>query len=216
MEIWSFCNNKGGAGKTTCITNVAHSLTLKGKRVCVVDADQQGSLRDWQELAQWEDFPVVGLDRGQSLKLLKKTFSKDNFDYILIDTPGKAEGITGVAIAISDKVIIPVQPSPYDVWATKDVVDLVKERQDIAHGKPAASFLISRAIPKTKISKEVFDVLTEYGLPVLKNYTSQRVAYPSFAAEGKTVLQSKNKDAIKEINGITEDIMALSFIEEVV
>lgn len=216
MEIWSFCNSKGGTGKTTCVTNIAHSLALKGYRVCVVDADPQGSLRDWQDISGWDTFPVIGLDRGQSLRLLRKTFTQDSYDYVLVDTPGKAEGITGVAISISDKVIIPVQPSPYDVWATKDVVDLVKARQEIADGKPAAIFLISRAIPNTNIGKEVFDVLSEYGVSVLKNHTSQRVIYPASASEGKTVLKSKNKDAIAEINNIAEEISSLITIVEAV
>lgn len=206
MEIWSFCNSKGGSGKTTCVTNIAHSLVLKGKNVCAIDADPQGSLRDWQDISGCEAFPVVGLDRGQSLKLIRKTFLDGNYDYVLIDTPGKSDGLTGTAISVSDKVIIPVQPSPYDVWATRDVVDLVKARQEIADGLPKAFFLISRAIPNTNIGKDVFDVLTEYGLPVLNHFTSQRVIYPSSASDGKTVFSSRNKDAINEINEISDEI----------
>lgn len=140
MEIWSFCNSKGGAGKTTCVTNIAHGLVLKGKCVCVIDADPQGSLRDWQDISNWDLFPVVGLDRFQSLRILKKTFVKKDYDYVLVDTPGKTESITGVAISIANKVIIPVQPSPYDVWSSKDVVNLVKTRQNMFKGQPMAFF----------------------------------------------------------------------------
>jgi chromosome partitioning protein len=209
MEIWSFLNGKGGVGKTTLATNIAHALTLLGKRICVVDADPQGSVRDWQDISGWDKYSVVGLDTTQTLKMIRSTLSEKEFDYVIVDTPGRLANVVTSAVTVSDKVIIPVQPSPYDIWASMDTIELVKARQDIAAGLPASAFVISRAIANTTLGKEVFDALKEYELPILKSFTTQRVGYAKAAALGGTVFSENMKDASKEIMGIAEELILL-------
>lgn len=209
MEIWTFLNGKGGVGKTTIATNIAHALVMLGKKVCLVDADPQGSVRDWQDTSGWDKFSVIGLDRKQTLKMVRSAISAKEFDYAIIDTPGKIADIVGSAVAVSDKVIIPVQPSPYDIWATLDTIEIIRARQDIADGSPAAAFVISRAIANTKLGKEVFAALKEYSFPVLKTPTTQRVGYAKAAALGKTVFSENIKEASEEIMKITKEIMSL-------
>lgn len=209
MEIWALLNGKGGVGKTTLATNIAHSLMMQGKRVCLVDADPQGSVRDWQDTSGWDQYPVIGLDRKQTLKMIRSTVSEKEFDYVIIDTPGKIADVVGCAVAVSDKVIIPVQPSPYDIWASLDTIKLIKARQEIADDRPLACFVISRAITNTKLGKEVFEALEEYNIPILKTPTTQRVGYAKSAALGKTVFAENIKEAAEEITKITKEIMAL-------
>jgi chromosome partitioning protein len=142
--------------------------------------------------------------------MIRSVVNEKEFDYAIVDTPGRMADVVGSAVAVSDKVIIPVQPSPYDIWATHDTIELIKARQEIADGKPLAAFVISRAIKNTTLGKDVFEALAEYNLPILKNPTTQKVGYARAAALGKTVFSENIKDASEEIMKVTKEIMALT------
>jgi chromosome partitioning protein len=104
-------------------------------------------------------------------------------------------------------VLIPVQPSPYDVWATADLVELLKQRIEITNGDLKAVFVISRAIKGTKIGNEITEALLGYGLPILISRITQRVIYPTSAARGSTVLDDEPEgDAAKEIRALTAEV----------
>ena len=72
------------------------------------------------------------------------------------------------ALKAADFVLIPVQPSPYDIWATADLVDLVKQSMALLDGQFQAAFVVSRAIKGTRIGAEVAEALAGYDLPVLE------------------------------------------------
>lgn len=197
MKVISILNQKGGSGKTTIATHLARAFQLEGHNVVLVDTDPQGSARDWASVIEDQPLPVVGIDRPtleRDLKVLGKQ------DYIIIDGAPRANELAISAIKVSDAVLIPVQPSPYDLWATSELVDLVKARIDITDGKLKAAFIVSRAIKGTKLSREVGDALNDYGLWVMETHIVQRVDYPTTAAKGLTVLDtSKTSTASQEI-----------------
>lgn len=197
-------NQKGGAGKTTLATNLAHSLRLKGSEVLLVDADPQGSARDWSEASEGGICPVVALDRETLARDLPAI--TNSYDWVVIDGPPQIARISAAAVTTADVVLIPVQPSPYDIWSCADLVDIVEARRSIMNGVPLAAFVITRAITNTKLSGEVSAALKGYGLPVLKARTTQRVAYPTSAATGSTVFDDPAGPAAHEINGIREEI----------
>lgn len=202
--IISVLQLKGGAGKTTIAVNVAKAVRNLGYTVLLVDADSQGSARDWHDENGGSVLNVVGLDRPTIDKDIKR-YERD-YEYIFIDAPPHLSVMTTKIIISSDVVIIPVQPSPYDVWASKPLVDLIKQRQDITGREPRTAFVISRQITQTNIGKEVRGVLEEYGLPVLKHGTFQRVIYPECDGEGTTVVD-KQGVAHDEIMTLTEEIL---------
>ena len=103
-----------------------------------------------------------------------------------------------------------MQPSPLDIWATSDVVELIKERQTIAD-KPKAAFIVSRQIQNTQVGKDVRDVLNQSGLRVFENGTFQRIAYSDSLATGSTALDIAGK-AKEEIELITKELW--EFINE--
>jgi chromosome partitioning protein len=127
----------------------------------------------------------------------------------VIDGAPQIAKLSAAAVKIADLVLIPVQPSPYDIWACADLVDVILARWEVTNGKPKAAFVISRAIKNTKLSTEISNALAEYNLPILKAMTVQRVAYPTTAAEGKTVFVDPNSDAAKEINALKNEVLGM-------
>ena len=196
MKVIAVLNQKGGAGKTTIATHLARAFQLSGAEVLLVDSDPQGSARDWSAVRDDNPVTVVG-----DLKSLAHK------DYIIIDGAPQAANLAVSAIKAADFILIPVQPSPYDIWATSDLVDLVQQRIEMTDGKLQAAFVISRAIKGTKMSSEVGGALEGYGLPVLETRITQRVIYPGSAAQGTTVLDEyPTGDAAMEIYALAAEI----------
>lgn len=205
MKVIAVLNQKGGSGKTTIATHLARGLQIGGNSVLLVDSDKQGSARDWRAVDEDNPLPVIGLDRPTLDKDLKSLSDKD---FIVIDGSPQATDLAVSAIKASDFILIPVQPSPYDVWATSDLVDIVKQRIEMTDGNLKAAFVVSRAINNTNIGKEVAKVLLDYGLPVLNTKIMQRVSYPSSAAAGKTVfdIEAVSNSAVLEMTALVNEI----------
>ena len=205
MKVIAVLNQKGGSDKTTIATHLARALQLQGSSVLLVDSDKQGSARDWSAVNESNPVTVIGLDRPTLDRDLKNISDKD---FVVIDGSPQATDLAVSAIKAADFVLIPVQPSPYDIWATSDLVDLVKQRIEMTDNKLKSAFVVSRAIKNTKIGSEVSEVLIEYGLPVLNAKIVQRIAYPNSAAIGKTVFEteSKTSDAVAEMNALATEV----------
>ena len=111
-------NQKGGVGKTTLAVHIADAMARKKKRVLLVDADPQGSALDWAASRDGDPlFPVAGLPKPSIHKELPSL--AEGYDRVIIDGPPRVYDVARAAIMASDLVLIPVQPSPYDVWAAK-------------------------------------------------------------------------------------------------
>ena len=125
MLVISVLNQKGGSGKTTIATHLARAFQVAGHDVLLIDSDPQGSARDWSAVRDEQPVPVVGIDRPTIDRDIKAVSHKD---LIVIDGAPQAADLAISAIKASNLVLIPVQPSPYDIWAASDLVDLVKQR----------------------------------------------------------------------------------------
>jgi len=203
--ILGVLNQKGGAGKTTVSTNLARALQERGRKVLLVDSDPQGSARDWRASSDSELIPTIGLDRPTLEQDIKAISS--GYEWIVIDGAPQLEKMAVAAIKCSDIVLIPVQPSPYDIWATEDLVDVIKARQEIMNGKPKAAFIISRQIKNTRLGKEVREALSGYEIPIFENGTFQRVIYARAAVNGKTVIDAEPEgEAANEIRRIAAEL----------
>jgi len=129
------------------------------------------------------------------------------FDYIIIDGPPGVMGITKSILVSSDEVILPIGPSPLDLWSANETISLIKEAQGV-HPKLKARILISKKIPNTRIGKEIRDALEGYGLKVMKAEISQRVSYIEAMIAGQSVLDYKpDSESAKEIMDLTKEIL---------
>jgi chromosome partitioning protein len=186
-KVIALLNQKGGVGKTTLAVHIATALARKGRKVLLLDADPQGSALDWAAARQGAPlFPVVGLPKSSIHKELPTLAA--NFEFVIIDGPPRVYDVARSAIMASDLVLIPVQPSPYDVWAAKEIMDLLN---DAAIYKPGLkkAFVINRKIANTAIGRDVAEALSEYPLPVLHTPICQRVAFAESATQGLTVYE---------------------------
>lgn len=208
MKVIAVLNQKGGSGKTTVATHLARALQLEGRSVLLVDSDPQGSARDWAAVREEHSVQVVGMERPNILTRDVKRIS--DRDFVIIDGAPQAKELAIAAVKASDFVLIPVQPSPYDIWATSDLVDLVKGRIEITEGSLKAAFLVSRVISNTRIGKDVFSSLEGYDLPVLKSFVTQRVIFAESARNGETALDVlPNGEAAKEIRNLAAEILQI-------
>lgn len=209
MTVLAILNEKGGVGKTTIATQLARGLQLAGQAVIIIDSDPQGSARDWYAAAGEDNPlpPVVGMDRPPLFKNLKSV--TQGFAWAVIDGSPRIEELAVAALKVADLVLIPVQPSPYDIWAAESLVDLVRTRQEVTEGRPQAAFVVSRQIVGTKLIGEARVALEGYHLPLLKSGTSQRVIYATSAARGSTVLDEEPTGAAAgEIRSLVEELLA--------
>ena len=204
MKVIAVLNQKGGSGKTTIATHLARALQLAGHDVLLVDSDPQGSARDRAAVRDDQPVPVIGIDRPTIDRDLKSVARKD---FIVIDGAPQAADLAVSAIKAADFILIPVQPSPYDIWATSDLVDLLKQRIEMTDGRLQAAFVVSRAIKGTRIGAEVTETLEGYGLPILIARITQRVSYPTTAASGITVMDAEPQgDAADEVRALSDEI----------
>ncbi|WP_292981247.1 ParA family partition ATPase [Mycobacterium sp.] len=186
--IYSFVNQKGGVGKTTLAVNVAAERARRGRKVLLVDADPQGSALDWQAQRGHIGHPplvvVVGFPRDTIHREIDQL--GDGYDDIVIDAPGRIESVARAVIMASDVVVIPVQPSPYDVWASADVLALLEQSQ-VYKPDLIAAWVINRRIVNTGIGRDIKTQLTDYSPTLLDATVAQRVIFSEAASRGLAV-----------------------------
>lgn len=187
-KVISVLNSKGGTSKTTTAIHLARALQLAGSSVVLLDADVQGSALAWSSIGALSPALRVEGARHDALagRLAGLTPAPD---YVVIDGAAKLEAQhIGEALKVSDLVLIPVQPSPLDIWACAVLVESVRLRMEIA-GRPRGAFTVSRQVIGSALADGVQEALEAAGLPVLSARLSQRVAYVEAIAAGVTVLE---------------------------
>lgn len=205
--IIGLLNRKGGVGKTTIAVNVAATLAAARVRVLLVDADPQASALSWSSLRERDPlFPVVGIARPTLHREVPEIATK--FDVVIIDGGPGVNDLGRAAILASDLVLIPVQPSPYDVWAAAETVQQIREARRFRERLKAA-FIINRRIANTAIGRQAAIALAQFkDVPMLVATLNQRVIYAESAAQGLAVIEAApHSEAAREMGNLVQQIL---------
>ena len=211
MKIIALLNEKGGTGKSTIATNMATALHRAGKRVVLIDADPQGTARDWRA-ASPEDAdlpPVIAIDRAQ---MLASSLAGVSADIAIVDSPAKAESMAAAIVRVAHVAILVIQPSGADVWASAAAVRLIQARKD-AGGAIDAAFLVNRVSGQTKMSKAITDGdWNEYGIDQLSSTVGNRVVFAEALTNGMSVVDLPDAAAKQEIYNVIEELEAAKWL----
>lgn len=206
-RIICVAQQKGGAGKTTLVSNLAIAFLSQGKSVALLDTDPQGSL------GKWLDIREESLGEDENLRFATATaygisrairgLVKDA-DVILIDTPPKADSDVRWVLAESDLVLVPVSASKADVWATNDVLDLADRA-----GKPT-NVVMNRTRNGTRVGEQVANAVAELGANPLQSSLTNRVIYAEALGRGLGVIEAKRTGpAADEVRALADEVAAV-------
>lgn len=203
-KVITVAQQKGGAGKTTLAAHIAVALSQKGNRVAVIDIDPQGSLSYWHKIRE-ERFgegytglsfaAVSGWRVGGEVNRFRR-----QCDYVIIDSPPHTETEARTAIRAADLIIMPVQPSPTDLWAAQATLELAKNE------KIPVRVVLNRVAANSRLTQAIAEKLPELAESTLGN----RVLFAAALMEGRCATEVEPASvAAQEIKALVKEITSL-------
>ena len=207
-KIVTIAQQKGGSGKTTVAAHLAVAWARRrGKTVAILDIDPQGSLGEWLEARErrlGEDATGLGFRTasGWGSRREANALARD-YDYVIIDTPPKAEQDARVAMDVCDLIVVPVQPTPVDLWATRATLK-------VAAGEDTPAILVVNRMPsRARLTGEMIEALGEFGAATATARLGNRVSYASSIGRGSTVIEDAPRSlAAGEVDALAEELLA--------
>lgn len=203
--IITLAQQKGGSGKTTVAAHLAIALGSGGRSVAVIDVDPQGSLGEWferrearlgEEAIDLEFRTASGWGARREARNLAR-----HHDFVVVDTPPKSDIEMRPAIEAADLVVVPLQPTPVDLWATSPTLEMIAKEGN------AALLVLNRVVRRALLSAEMEAAARELGYRLAKSQLGNRVAYPSSMGSGSTVIETDpNGIAAEEVRALAKEI----------
>lgn len=200
-KVITISQQKGGAGKTTIAAHLAVALMQKRNKVAIIDIDPQGSLTHWHSIRAGKfgaDYTGLHFSATAGWRINSEISNlKREYDYIIIDSPPHTETDSKSAIRVADLLLIPVQPSPTDLWATRKTIGIAKNER-------IPYFVILNRVNNN--SKLAGEVLKELDNP-LNTQLANRVAFAACMMEGKCVTElHPTSAAALEIKALADEV----------
>jgi chromosome partitioning protein len=203
--VITIAQQKGGAGKTTLAAHLALALAAQ-RRVAVIDIDPQASLATWFRLRQERlgalasGIEVAALGGWRVAAEVERRAR--SHDILVIDSPPHAETEARIAIRAASVVLVPVQPSPMDVWATRPTLELARQE------RVPALLVLNRVPARANLTDAMAAELAALGAPVAETQIGNRVALAAALAEGKGILEAApGSRAAQEIMALAQEVL---------
>jgi len=206
MPVIALVGNKGGAGKTTLTINLSVGLERFG-RVAILDTDPQGSSTQWHSIADDENLPPV-ISATENLVGTVRDLEQDN-EFVVVDCPPSVQAPQTLSVLqVSDVALIPVQPSPFDLWASIHIENAVMQARG-SNPSLQAMLVINQLEPRTTLSQLMREALAEIEVPVADTAIRRRAVYRVSALEGRSVysMGKRGTEAAAELNQLIQEVI---------
>jgi chromosome partitioning protein len=188
MKHVLIANPKGGSGKSTLATNLAGYFAMRGKQVLLEDLDRQQSSANWLQRRP-ADAPQIHTSSKQTEKL----------DWVISDSPaGLRDDKLSDAVKAADCVIVPVQPSAFDIGATNDFLQVLAEEKSIRKNKTFVALVGMRVNMRTNSAVKLAEFMQQADLPVLA-YLRNTQVYVTAAEQGLSLFDMRASLVEQEI-----------------
>jgi len=212
--VISISNLKGGVGKTTISINLAGFLS-KSFKVFLVDSDPQGSISGWLQRRNKNDPNKL---KHQNLEVAENPYSFEdlkilrqktkNYDYIIIDCPPEDDKIMRTALSISHYTIIPVKPSPFDIYSSEKTILTKKEGLKTKAIDVKPFFLISLLKVGTLLARDIRGILKVFNIPIFKTEIADRIALTEAGIYGKTIFEYlPSHQSVEEFTKLGKEVL---------
>jgi chromosome partitioning protein len=203
-KVLTLAQQKGGSGKTTLVAQLAVALAARRMTVALVDIDPQGSLARWFQVRQDAGIEsrigmtsVTGWRAQAAVDKLKSTH-----DFVLVDSAPHAEIEAKIAVRAADLILVPIQPSPLDLWATAPTLELAR-----AEKRPAL-IVVNRVQSRMKLAEALVAKIAELDVPVAKATLGNRTSFAASMLEGRGVAETAPRTkAGEELAALTDEII---------
>ena len=195
-RIITIAQQKGGTGKTTVSAHLAVAWSRRpGASVALLDVDPQGSLGEWYEarekaLGEAETGLEFRTASGWGARREAQRLARDH-DFVVLDTPPHADLDARPAIDSADLVVIPVQPTPVDLWATRTTLEMLD-------GAASGVIVLNRVPPRGRLAEEMVAAMAEFGGVIATSRLGNRVAFAESLGRGLTVLETGGASRARE------------------
>lgn len=208
-HVITIAQQKGGSGKTTLAAHLAVAWTLAGQRVAILDVDPQGSLGQWFERRE-DRLGEAAIDlsfrtaSGWGARREAKALTRDH-DLVVVDTAPHADREARSAMENASLVVVPVQPTPSDLWATQATLELA------GNERIPAMMVLNRVPARARLTAEIEAALAEFDAPLAQGRLGNRVAFAESFGRGATVLEAAASSvAAGEVRALAEELRKLA------
>jgi chromosome partitioning protein len=189
MHVIVLASRKGGAGKTTLARHLAVEAIGEGgsRRVALIDSDPMGGLAKWWNRRQAETPDFIQTD-PKSIPTNAERLRKAGYGYLFIDSPPAVTDAVRAVVRLADLVVVPARPSPDDLDAIGQTIDLVE-----GEGRPMV-FVVNGATKRARLTGQAAVNLSQHGTvaPAIIHHST---AVPESAVVGQVVRETKGPDS---------------------